>query len=232
MIVIIVMVILAVVVIVFVVPKLIKLFGDVANLPMATRILVGASNLVLHKWPLLAAGVGIVIGGFVFWKKTPWGARQWSWFLLSIPIVGTILKGMILSRVTRIFGFLIASGVPIVEGLKISSHIAGNPIYEEKLLLASDDLSKGISIAENLSDNEKLFPPMLINMISIGERTASLEKIMIRIADFYEDELDRKIGMLAKLMEPFILAFIAAGAVFMILAIYLPILKMNDKVLG
>jgi len=231
-IVLVVMILLSVVVIVFVVPKLIDLFGDLESLPLPTRILVGASDMVFHKWPLLLGVIISVTGLFVSWRKTTWGRRQWSNLLLVCPILGAIIKGMVLSRVTRIFGFLIASGVPIIEGLKITASTASNPTYEEKLLLASDDLSKGISLAENLSDNEKLFPKMLISMIAIGEKTASLEKIMVRIADFYEEELDRKIGMLSKLMEPIILAFIATGAVFMILAIYLPIMNMNEQVLG
>ncbi len=231
-IVLVVMVLLAIVVVVFVVPKLIDLFGDIESLPLPTRILVAMSDLVLKQWPMLISGVVGVIALFTFWKRSRWGRIQWAQLLLVLPIVGPILKGMILSRVTRIFGFLIASGVPIVDGLKITSSVTGNPVYEEKLLLTSEDLSKGIPIGENLADSENLFPQMLISMISIGEKTASLENIMIKIADFYEDELSRKIGTLSKMMEPIILAIIAAGAVFMILAIYLPILKMNDQMLG
>lgn len=231
-IVLIVMILLSVVIVVFVVPKLVDLFGEVGNLPLPTRILIAASDLVQNHWFALIIGVLIAIIGFVSWKKSKTGARQWASLLLILPVVSTILKGMILSRITRIFGFLIASGVPIIEGLKITSSIANNPLYEERLLLASDDLSKGISIAENLSDHESLFPSMLVNMIAIGEKTASLESVMLKIADFYEDELDRKISNLSKLMEPIILALIAAGAVFMILAIYLPILKMNDQIMG
>ena len=231
MIVIVVMLLLAVVVVVFVVPKLIELFGDIESLPLPTRILVFLSDLVLKQWPLLLGGIVIVITTFTLWKRSRMGQLQWARLLLVFPIVGGILKGMILSRVTRIFGFLIASGVPIVEGLKITSTIAGNPVYEEKLLLTAEDLSKGIPIAENLADSEHLFPQMLISMISIGEKTASLEGIMSKIADFYEDELERKIGTISKLMEPVILIFIALGAVFMILAIYLPILQMNDQMM-
>jgi len=122
--------------------------------------------------------------------------------------------------------------VPIVEGLKISANIAQNELYKEKLLLAADDLTKGISIAENLSDDEKLFPPMIVNMIAIGEKTASIDKVMEKAADFYNDELERSVATLSKVMEPVILMFIAVGSVFMILAIYLPILQMNDKIMG
>jgi len=230
-IVIIMMILLSTVVIIFVVPKLIDLFGSAENLPLPTRILISANELFVSKYYLIIGGAGIFGTLFYLWKKSPTGSKQFGTILLYIPIISGILKGMILSRITRIFGFLISSGVPIVEGLKITANISGNPIYEERLLLASDDLSKGISIAENLSDNEKLFPSMLVSMIAIGEKTASMETIMQKIADFYQEELNRKIETLSKLMEPFILVIIACGAVFMILAIYLPILKMNDKIM-
>jgi type IV pilus assembly protein PilC len=138
---------------------------------------------------------------------------------------------MILSRTLRIFGFLISSGVPIIEALRIAAHVAENPIYRDKLLLTASDVTKGIPIAENLSDDEKMFPSMLVNMIAVGEKTASLEDVMQKVANFYDDELDRKIGNLATIMEPFILFFIAGIVIFMILAIFLPILGMNDKLL-
>ncbi|MCF7831121.1 type II secretion system F family protein [Candidatus Gracilibacteria bacterium] len=231
-IVIVMMILLSTVVIIFVVPKLIDLFGSAENLPLPTRILIGANQLVTSKAYLLIGGAGILGTLFYMWKKSKLGSRQFGTMLLYIPVINGILKGMILSKITRIFGFLISSGVPIVEGLRITANIAGNPIYEEKLFLASDDLSKGISIAENLADNEKLFPSMLVSMIAIGEKTASMETIMQKIADFYQEELNRRIETLSKLMEPFILSIIACGAVFMILAIYLPILKMNDKIMG
>ncbi|MCF7812298.1 type II secretion system F family protein [Candidatus Gracilibacteria bacterium] len=227
-----VMILLSVVIVIFVVPKLIDLFGEVGNLPLPTRILIGASDLVRNQWPFLLLGLAAAVTLFIVWKRSRTGRRQWSIILINTPIISGLLKGMILSRVTRIFGFLISSGVPIIEGLKITASISSNPLYEERLLLAADDLSKGISIAENLSDHEKLFPSMLINMISVGEKTASLEGVMLKIADFYEEELERKIDNLSKLMEPIILALIAAGAIFMILAIYLPILRLNDQILG
>ena len=226
------MLVLTAVVLIFVVPKLEELFGGAANLPLPTRILIGGSDFMLNYWPFLLLGT---IGSFLtfsFWKKSKSGKKQWAKIMISTPIIGDILRKMILTRVTRIFGFLIAAGVPVVESLKIASHIAENEVYQEKLLLAADDLTKGISIAENLSDDEKLFPRMLVNMLAIGEKTASLDSVMGKAADFYNEELERKIGGMSKMMEPIILGIIAMGAVFMILAIYLPILQMNDKVIG
>jgi type IV pilus assembly protein PilC len=231
-IVIVVMILLIIIVLLVVVPKLEDLFGGAENLPLPTKILINSSNFVIDQWYIL---LGIIIGGgfmFANWKKSSTGSKQWGNFLLNMPISGSIMKKMILTRFTRIFGFLIGAGVPIVEGLKISANIAQNELYKEKLLLAADDLTKGITIAENLSDDEKLFPPMIVNMIAIGEKTASIDKVMGKAADFYNEELERAVGSLSKVMEPVILMFIAGGAIFMILAIYLPILQMNDKIMG
>lgn len=224
-----VIVLLIVVVLIFVVPKLVGIFGSVENLPLPTQILVYGSDLFLKKYILLITTVGTIAFSFITWKKSYAGTRQWATFVFYIPIVGMLMRDMILSRVTRIFGFLMSSGVPILESLKITANVSQHPLYEDKLLLAADDLERGITIAENLADNERLFPMMLVNMIAIGEKTASLETIMGKIADFYDDELDRKVSNLSKLMEPIILAIIAAMAVFMILAIYLPITQLNDQ---
>ena len=227
-----VMILLTVVVIIFVIPKLKDLFGGTENLPLPTQILLGISNFVVDHWLLtliLIFGVIALIGTYISSKT---GKRQIEVAMLSMPIVSGILQQMILSKITRIFGFLISAGVPIIQSLKIAAHIAGNDIYRDKLILTAEDLSKGILIAENISDNPKLFPTMLVNMISIGEKTASLDTIMIKVAQYFDDQLQRKIKNLSQIMEPIILVIIAGGAIFMIMAIYLPILKMNERVLG
>lgn len=226
-----VMILLSAVVIIFVIPKLLTIFGSVKELPWATRVLQGASDIVIHQWFILLLGIIIIVSSFVYWKKTSSGSRQWAKIVLSIPIISTLVKSMIIARFTRIFGFLIASGVPLIEGLRISANITNNPLYEEKLLLASDDLTKGISIAENIADNEDLFPKMLINMISIGEKSASLETIMTKVSDYYQDDINRKVENLSRIMEPVILVVIAGVAVFFIMAIYLPILQMNEHII-
>ncbi len=227
-----VMLLLTIIVLVFVVPQLEDLFGGSDNLPLPTRIMIGGSDFIIQKWPLVLFFFIVSIGSFLWWKKTKWGNAIWSIIIINAPISGIILRQMILTKVTKILGFLIKSGVPVIESLRITSHIAANPLYSNKLLLAADDISKGISIAENLSDNEKLFPPMLISLIAVGEKTATLDVVMTKISSFYEEELDIKVKMISKLMEPVIIIIMALGAVFLILAIYLPILKMNDQVTG
>ena len=227
-----VMSLLTVVVLLFVVPKLEDLFGGAANLPLPTRILIESSNFLINSWMFLLIILGGIIFGFKSWKNSKNGGKQWGVILLTMPVTGNILQKMILTRVCKIFSFLVGAGVPVVQSLKIASHISENELYKEKLLLAADDLTKGISIAENISDDEKLFPQMLVNMVAIGEKTASLDTVMGKAADFYKEELERKIGGLSKLMEPVVLMLISGGAVFMILAIYLPITKMNDQIMG
>jgi len=226
-----VMILLTVVLLIFVVPKLESVFEGSENLPLPTRILVGSSDVILSNWLPLGILIFLIVGGFTYWKQTRSGKKTLDNASIYVPIMGKIIKKMILSRVARMFSLLLTAGVPIVESLKISANAAGNSMYKEKLLLASDDITKGISIAENLSDQEKIFPEIFVNMIAIGEKTASLDSVMGRVAGFYDEELEREIKSLSKLMEPIILLFIATGAVFMILAVYLPIMQMNDHLM-
>ena len=223
------MILLGAVVVIFVVPKLMVLFGDVSALPLPTRILVGISDIVREQYILLILGIITIIGGFKTWARSKAGRKQWGNFILSVPGISEIFREMILIRITRIFSFLVGSGVPIIESLKITAQVAENDVYKEKLLLVADDLGKGIMIAENISDDPKLFPPMLVSMMSVGEKTAALDVTMSKVANFYNDQLEERIKTVSQLIEPVILAVISACALFMILAIYLPILQMNDK---
>ncbi len=226
------MILAVIIVMIFVVPKLTELFEGSANLPWATRTMIAMSDFFIYKWEIALVIAVAIPSLFIGWKNSRFGKRPWAAFVLKVPGIGDLVKSMILSRFTRIFGFLISSGVPIIDGLKISASISENPVYEEKLLLTADDLMRGIPIGENLADAEKLFPSMLVNMITIGEKTASLENIMMKVANFYDDSLERKVSNLSKILEPFILFFIAGGAVFLILAIFLPILKMNEQIMA
>ena len=231
-IIIVVMVLLSVVVLVFVVPKLLELFQDASNLPLPTRMLIAGNEMLTQHWLAIIVTVSVTLGSFFFWKSTKSGSYIWSDLMLSTPVIGDFIRRIVLSRFSRIFSFLISSGVPIIEGLKISAHATGNPVYQKKLLLTAKDLAKGIEISENFADDERLFPKMLVSMINIRKKTASLGPVLEKIADYYDEELNRKISTISKLMEPVILMIMAAGAVFLILAIYLPILQMNDKVIG
>ncbi len=225
------MIIAAIVVLLVVIPQLMEIFGG-DDLPIPTQIMITASEILQHNWHILLVVLIAISGIFSYWKNTEIGKVQWSNVVLGIPVIGDFVKKSVLSKVMRIFSFLIASGVPIIDALRISSRVAGNVIYEKKLLLAADDLTRGIEISENFSDDERLFPSMLVSMIAIGEKTASLGNVLEKVADFYDEELERSVGMISKMMEPIIMLIMAVGVVFLVLAIYLPILQMNDKIVG
>lgn len=230
--VIVVMILASVAVLLFVIPQLMEIFGDAENLPMPTQVMITASNTLQNNWLMLLLGVIGFGGAFSYWKSTPQGNTQWTNTLLSVPLIGDFIKKMAISKVMRIFSFLIASGVPIIQGLRIASRVADNVIYEKKLLLAADDLTRGIEISENFADDERLFPQMLVSMISVGEKTASLGSVLGKVADFYDEELDRSVSTMSKMMEPIIMVIMAIGVVFLLMAIYLPILQMNDQMVG
>jgi len=229
--VIVIMILAAVAVLLFVIPQLMVIFGE-DDLPLPTQIMITASEILQHNWHILLVVLIAIAGIFSYWKNTEIGKVQWSNVVLGIPVIGDFVKKSVLSKAMRIFSFLIASGVPIIDALRISSRITGNVIYEKKLLLAADDLTRGIEISENFADDERIFPSMLVSMIAIGEKTASLGSVLEKVADFYDEELERSVGMISKMMEPIIMLVMAIGVVFLIMAIYLPILQMNDKIVG
>ena len=225
-----VMVLLGIVMIVVIVPKLEGLFDGAANLPLPTQIMIALSDFLIDKWYLLIAGILIIFGAYKKWQETTVGQIQLSNVLLKVPIIGTFIVEATLGRISRILGFLIASGVPIIGSLNIAADVAGNPIYKQRIEMAINDLRQGIEISENFSDDEELFPSMFVRMISIGEKTSSLGSIMNKMADYYDEAVERKIGTISKLMEPIIVLVMAVGAVFFILAIYLPIMQLNDAI--
>lgn len=225
-----VMALLGVVMIVVIVPKLEGLFEGSENLPLPTRIMIALSDFLQARWYLLIAGLMGIFVAFKKWQSTLNGQMQLASIVLKIPVIGNFVVEATLGRISRILGFLIAAGVPIINSLAIAADVAGHPIYNQRILLAIEDLKRGIEVSENFSDDEELFPSMFVRMISIGEKTSSLGSIMDKMADYYDEAVERKIGTIAKLMEPIIVVVMAVGAVFFILAIYLPIMQLNDAI--
>ena len=226
------MVILTTVVLMVVVPKFESIFAQSGGqLPLPTRILVAGSELLIgYWWAILVSVIGMGVL-FKIWKNSRVGKKIWERLIMMIPIVGPIVHNLLLSRITRTMAFLLASQVDLVESTKIASRVADNRNAREMLLLSADDLTKGINLSESMADNP-LFPPMLISMLSIGEKSASLAQTCDRAANYYENELNRKISQLSKMLEPIIIAVVSSIAIFLILAIYLPVLKLNDNVMG
>ena len=145
--------------------------------------------------------------------------------LLKLPIFGVLIQKATIARFTRTLGTLVNSGVPIIEGLEITAKATGNKVVEESIISARKSIKEGQTIAEPLS-KKKVFPPMVIQMINVGENTGTLDSMLSKIADFYENEVDTAIAGLTSLLEPLIIAFLGVIVGFIVIAMYLPIFRL------
>ncbi len=216
---------------IFVVPKFEKVFASMpqlGELPALTQGLQAFSNFLLDKWWVMLLGIILVVIGFKAFLNTRVGRRLSDRIKLRLPIIGGLARKITVARFSRTFGTLIASGVPILESLDICQHTAGNVIMEESLSKVRDSISEGGTIAEPLGESG-IFDDIVVNMIDVGEETGELDKMLIRVADNYDDEVDVAVGSLVSVIEPILIVFMG-GAVFMIvLGLFLPLLKIIES---
>ncbi len=213
---------------VYVIPKLTDLFTSVGGeLPLITRIVIGISDfLINNKFSLILMVVFVVVFSTLF-KKTEIGRYTFDKIKLKIPVFGKLFMKSYLARFARSLGNLVDSQVSIVKSLEITANSIGNEVYRKRLLLSVEDIKQGIPLAENLSESE-LFPPMLVNMIEVGEKTAQLSEITAKVASFYEKELDTTINGISKIIEPIILVCVGLTVGVVVLAVMLPIVKLSE----
>lgn len=212
-----------------VVPKIVEIFGDKDKLPPLTQLLIGTSNFFVNYWWLI---IILAIGSVVaisFWKQTESGRYRFDKIMLHLPIMGKVMQKVILSKFSRVLSNLLSSGISIVESLRIVSEVVGNEVYRQRILLLREDIKKGIKIGESLED-DSLFPDMLVQMIKVGEETAKLDTIILKIADFYDEEVDTTISSINKLLEPIIIVTMAVVVGFIAVGIMQPIMNLADVV--
>ncbi len=212
-----------------VVPKLLEIFSWKAELPASTQLLVKISNAFSDYWLLMIIVVFLVVVVIKVWKKTPNGKYIYDNIMLHVPIFGWINKKLTLSKFSRVFSWLLGSGVSIVECLKITAVAVWNEVYKQRLLLLWNDVQQWIKIWESL-DGDKLFPDMMVQMIQVWEETAKLDQTVIKVADFYDEQVDNTISIINKLLEPFIIVFLAVVVWFIAVAIMQPIMSMSDTI--
>lgn len=213
---------------VYVVPKLTELFASVkGELPLITRIVVGISDFLRNHGLVLAASLLAIVVGLMMFKKTDTGKYAFDKFKISVPIFGKLFKMSYLSRFARLISNLMDSNVSIVRTLEITANSIGNEVYRKRLLLSVEDIKQGIPLAENLN-NSDLFPPMLVNMIDVGEKTAQLDEITAKVANFYEDEVDTAVAGISKIIEPIMLMIIGLTVGAVVAAIMLPIMSLAN----
>lgn len=212
-----------------VVPKLTELFTESGqDLPSSTKILLFMSDSAQNYWGLAIIILVLAALGFSLVKKSKKGRISLDTALLYMPVFGKIVRELMISRFARMLASLTHSGIPIVKGLEINANAVGNEVYKRRIQFAAQDVSQGIPLGENLSDSGILFPSTVASMVLIGEQTANLEEVAIKIAEFYEGEVDNAVSSLSKLMEPMILVVMGGLVGFIVAAIMQPILALSD----
>ncbi len=209
-----------------VIPVFKKMFeGMGSSLPGPTQFLVDASQFTQDYFIFMAGGLVAVIFGFKRFYATEKGTLIVDDLILKSPIFGPLMKKVAVSKFSRTLSTMMSSGVPILEGLGIVSKTAGNKIIEIALMKTRQSISEGKTIAEPLMETD-IFPPMVVQMIAVGEATGALDTMLSKIADFYDDEVDAAVGAMTALLEPFMMVFLGGVVGGMIVAMYLPIFQM------
>ncbi len=216
----------------FVIPVFAKMFSDFGGtLPAPTRIVMGLSNFLKAYWWALGGGAAAVTIAFKRYRATEKGKMVTDRLALKIPVLGTVLRKSAVARFTRTLGTLISSGVPILQGLEITAKTAGNSVIQLAIQNTATSISQGDTIAVPLKESG-VFPPMVVQMISIGEQTGALDEMLSKIADFYDDEVDSAVEALTAAIEPLMIVLMGTMVGGMLVAMYLPMFKMSSVVGG
>lgn len=213
-----------------VIPTFQKMFeGFGGELPGPTQFLITLSAYAQKYFLVAIIALAIVVYAFRRYYKTEKGTLLIDDLILKSPVFGPLLKKVAVARFTRTMSTMMTSGVPILEGLAIVSKTAGNKVVENALIRVRKSISEGKTIAEPLLETG-IFPPMVVQMIAVGEATGALDAMLSKIADFYDDEVDTAVDAMTALLEPFMMVFLGGVVGGMIIAMYLPIFKMASVV--
>lgn len=215
---------------VYIVPTFVSTFDEMgAELPLITVATVALSNwLQTFWWLVIVAVIFVALGLRVLYKNNEQFHFMVHYMLLKLPLFGPLLQKSALARVTRTLSSLFSSAVPILQALTISEKVAGNPVLGQVLLDARASLEKGSSLTEPL-EKSWIFPPLVTSMTSIGESTGSLDYMLEKIADFYEDEVDRAVDTLKSLIEPMMILILAVVVGFIVAAIMMPMFSLYEQ---
>ena len=215
-----------------VIPTFANLFAGLgAELPLPTRIVIALSNgLVRFGW-IVILGLGAASWGLKTYYATPGGRRVIDALLLKLPIMGDLLRKIAVARFCRTLSTLLASGVSILEALDITARTSGNAIVEEGIMTTRASIERGETIAQPLKETA-VFPPMVVQMISVGEATGALDTMLGKIADFYEEEVDVAVAGLLTLLEPMMIALLGGVVGGIVIAMYMPIFELINKLTG
>ena len=212
-----------------VIPTFASMFAGLgAELPLPTRFVIAMSNWFVRLLPFII--VFIVVGVVLFrrYYATYGGRRTIDGIVLKLPILGDIMRKIAVARFCRTLSTLMSSGVPILDGLEITARTSGNAIIEDAILMVRKGVESGLTVAQPLKES-KVFPPMVVQMIGVGEQTGALDAMLSKIADFYEEEVDQAVANLLTLMEPVMILFLGITVGGIVISMYLPLFDLISK---
>jgi type IV pilus assembly protein PilC len=219
-----------VVLLMFVTPTFEKMFKDFGGaMPAPTQFLIDLSHFMTGYWYLI---FGIPVALTVAWKAwvgTARGRAQWDAFALKVPIFGPLIRKIAVARFSRTLGTMLSSGVPILDALEIVAKSSGNRVIERAILTVRLRIAEGKNIAGPLAET-KVFPPMVVQMIGVGEATGAMDQMLAKIADFYDDEVDVAVGALTSMIEPVMMVFLGGVVGGFLIAMYLPIFSIAGNI--
>lgn len=218
------MVVVVILMMVKIIPVLKTVFDDAGmRLPWTTRVIIGVSDfMVSYWWALLIVVIGLAAGGWLFFTQTRTGRFSWDWLKLKTPLINYVSCDMYMSRFCRSLGMLIAAGVPIIETLKITARSLNNRVYIRIIKNVIVQVERGVPISVPL-EKTKEFPPLVPQMMMVGEQTGKLELLMEKTGDYYEREIDNKIKTITNLVEPVTIVIVGIGVGFLVYSILYPI---------
>ena len=204
-------------------------FGGEDELPGPTRLVIALSQGFIHYIPYIIVGMIVGTLAFNYSYRQPRGKEFWHRLLLTIPIIGPVMRKIAVARFTRTLGTLLSSGVPILDALEIVAKASGNVVIEKGIVMTANKIREGQTMAVPLMET-KVFPSMVVQMIGVGEQTGALDQMLNKIADFYEEEVDVSVAALTSLLEPLMMVVIGGMVGFMLIAMYMPIFEIAGKV--
>jgi type IV pilus assembly protein PilC len=231
-------VVVLVAIVAFVIPVFANIFEELAaehpeekaELPLPTKICVGASDLLTGSWYILIPAIVILSVGFVKWKKTDRGHEVWDRLKLRLPFkIGDVIQKVALARWSRTFAGSVSAGVPMLQAIKLTGETSGNIVVERAMEDVYASVKRGGTLSGPIEANP-IFPPMVGHMVAVGEETGQLQHMMAKIADFYEDEVDAKVKALTALIEPIMIVFVGGIVGFIVIAMYLPMFSIYEHI--
>jgi len=214
---------------IFVIPKMMALYNELdADLPMATEMLMSISDFAVRFWWLVIVGLGGLVYGFYSFKKTEEGRKKIDEFALRVPVLGPLQKKTILANTTRTLGLLLGTGISLVEALNIVADATGNIVFRQAIKNSARGVEKGRSLSTMLSSSG-VFPPILYQMVAVGEGTGKLDETLVKVSSFFKGEAETAVKGLTTALGPIIMIILAGGVMFLVVAVLMPIYNLTSS---